>query len=261
MHQGIHGALPDLPIAAQSSVLSRSGRRPLDRVDVSQKSILISLKTMGTDLKIRCSCGALEGIVADVSPDAGNHCICYCDDCQAFAHFLGRADEILDAHGGSDIFQVAPRRISFSQGANRLACMRLTPKGLLRWYAACCNTPLANTAARPGLPFAGLLRLSLAETNDGAPVDYTIGPVVASVWQKYAKGDRSELPKFDRGTAALMLRQIGWLLMGRLRGEHKPSPFFDPNTGLPSAEPRVLSADERAAIENARIAGQRDGES
>ena len=33
--------------------------------------------------------------------------VCYCDDCQAFLHYLGRAD-LLDALGGTDIVQMAP---------------------------------------------------------------------------------------------------------------------------------------------------------
>jgi hypothetical protein len=58
------------------------------------------------ELDLRCSCGRVRGIARDVAPSTINHCSCYCDDCQAFAHFLGRADAILDAHGGTEIAQM-----------------------------------------------------------------------------------------------------------------------------------------------------------
>ena len=34
---------------------------------------------------------------------------------------------------------------AFTQGKDRLACMSLSDKGMLRWYTTCCNTPIGNT--------------------------------------------------------------------------------------------------------------------
>src|ERR1700757_5235893 len=99
---------------------------------------------MSTPAELRCRCGQVRGFVADASPDAVNRVVCYCEDCQAFAHQLGRAD-LLDAQGGSDIVQVAPASLTFIKGQNRIAGLRLTPKGLFRWHATCCNTPVGNT--------------------------------------------------------------------------------------------------------------------
>ena len=62
---------------------------------------------MSARAEFRCRCGEVRGFVADASPRTVNRVVCYCDDCQAFAHRLGRAD-LLDAHGGSDVVQVAP---------------------------------------------------------------------------------------------------------------------------------------------------------
>jgi hypothetical protein len=64
---------------------------------------------MTTRAELRCRCGEVRGFVADASPRTVNRIVCYCDDCQAFAHRIGRAD-LLDAHGGSDIVQVRPHR-------------------------------------------------------------------------------------------------------------------------------------------------------
>jgi len=90
-------------------------------------------------------------VVTNVSPSTVNRAVCYCDDRQAFLHHLGRAD-LLDAHGGTDIVQVAPARLSFVQGQERVVGLRLTSRGLYRWYANCCRAPLGNTLSPTASP-------------------------------------------------------------------------------------------------------------
>jgi len=68
-------------------------------------------------------------------------------DCQAFARLLERTD-VLDPAGGTGIFQMPPARMQLTTGADGLRCLRLSDK-VLRWYADCCRTPIANTAADP----------------------------------------------------------------------------------------------------------------
>ena len=84
---------------------------------------------------LQCTCGTLKGYVSH--PERVNRAVCYCTDCQAFAHFLGLAHVILDAKGGTDVIQTVPANVTFTEGQHVLACMRLSPKGLLRWYARC----------------------------------------------------------------------------------------------------------------------------
>ena len=94
----------------------------------------------------------MRGVGARGSPSAGFRFLCYCKDCQAFARFLERAD-VLDAAGGTDIFQMPPGRMKFTAGADALRCLRLSDKTrVFRWYADCCRTPIGNTADRPGFP-------------------------------------------------------------------------------------------------------------
>ncbi len=202
---------------------------------------------MPTDLPLRCSCGALRGVARGVSAARGNRLLCYCDDCQSFAHFLGRADESLDTQGGTDIFQMSPARLEIAQGADQLACMRLTPKGLLRWYASCCRTPIGNTLHTPGVPFVGLI-LACADPA-GPSRDEALGPVRARVNTGFAKGDRAHLGANSRGSALILLRFGAIVLLARVRGAHKRSPFFDPRTGEPRAVPRVLSEQELREVE------------
>jgi hypothetical protein len=195
---------------------------------------------LATDLQIRCSCGALQGAVCGVSPTAGNRVVCYCDDCQAFAHFLGRAADILDQHGGTEIYQTSQASVELDAGANRLACMRLTSSGLVRWYADCCNTPIGNTLASTAIPFVGLIHRCIVRPGGDPTLDVTLGPVRARAYRKFAKDGGSTLAASE-SIPRLMLRFGRLVIRWRLRGDHKRSPFFDARTGKPIVAPRVLS--------------------
>jgi hypothetical protein len=177
--------------------------------------------------------------------------ICYCDDCQSFPVFLGQADRVLDPHGGTDIFQTSPARIRFTEGADQLACLRLRPKGLLRWYAACCRTPVANTPPTRGLPFVGLIHA--CTDPDGPSRDDVLGPPRGGVNARFARGDRAALDAHDGASVPMILRFLRILVGSRLRGDQKRSPFFDA-AGAPVAKPLVLSEDDLARVE-----AERDG--
>lgn len=206
---------------------------------------------MGTNLAIRCACGAVQGVVRDVSAKVGNHVVCHCDDCQAFAHFLGRAAEALDEHGGTEIFQMSPARLSFTAGADRLACMRLSPKGLLRWYAGCCNTPLGNTLPTNGLPFVGVIHACIERPPGDSSLDGALGPIQVRAFRRFAKGDPATIPSDNASMLLLAPRFAGHMLKWKLSGDGRRSPFFAGYTGRPVAEPRVLGEAERAELRQA----------
>jgi hypothetical protein len=202
---------------------------------------------VATNLPIRCSCGTLQGATRGASPDAGNRVVCYCDDCQAFAHFLGRGADILDQSGGTDIYQTSQGGVTFSAGANYIACVRLTARGLFRWYADCCNTPIGNTLSSSTIPFVGLINRCLVPPADDPSMSVTLGHVRARVFRQFAKGDRSALAAGE-SMPRLMLRFSRLVIQWRLRGDQRRSPFFDARTGVPIAKPRVLTAAERAVL-------------
>src|SRR5690349_12747047 len=110
---------------------------------------------MSPEAKLSCRCGAVAGTLRNASPKTVSHIVCYCDDCQAFLHYLQRAD-LLDEHAGTDIVQVAPASLTYERGLEQVAGVRLSPKGMYRWYARCCNTPLGNTMT-PAIPFVGIV--------------------------------------------------------------------------------------------------------
>jgi len=205
------------------------------------------------DLAIACGCGTVRGVARDLSPDRGNHLVCYCDDCQAFAHFLGHAADHTDAHGGTAILQTSPARVSITEGDDHLACMRLQPNGLLRWYADCCRSPIGNTQASGRMPFVGLFCSAFRPPS--AEVERALGPIRARVQARSARGDLGGLEASEGWSLPMILSFARIVLGAWLRGDARRSPFFDPETGAPRASPRVLTEVERAEVEAARDAG------
>src|ERR1700693_203233 len=190
---------------------------------------------------LQCRCGTLKGYV--VHSAGVNRGVCYCRDCQAFAHFLGRPSEILDAQGGTDVIQTRPANVIFTQGREALACMRLTERGLLRWYAACCNTPVGNTLADHRVSFVGLVHSCLE--SPGASLDDSFGPVRARVNTKSAKG---AVRSSSIGLISVILRFIAMVARARIDGSYKRTPFFSADTGAPVVTRKVLSRSERDTV-------------
>lgn len=187
---------------------------------------------------ISCRCGKVSGHVRDPSPQDANRVICYCDDCQAFLHHLDRAD-LLDAHGGTDIVQVAPASVTFESGAEHIVGLRLTPKGLYRWYAACCNTPLGNTVS-PAIPFVGFVAQAFEDA------DRSFGKPIGAIFGKFAIG--TPAAGSTRMNLPLLARAMGRILGWRLRGKAWPHPFFDRESRKPIRPVTILTPDERAAL-------------
>lgn len=197
---------------------------------------------MSKQADLRCRCGEVVGMVTNASPRTVNRVVCYCDDCQAFAHQLGRAD-LLDAQGGSDIVQVAPASLSFVKGQDRIAGVRLSPKGLFRWHTTCCNTPVGNTMG-PAIPFVGIVAQAFDTGTQRA--DQVFGAPAGAFLGKYAIG---EPPAGSTGlNLPLILRAIGKVLGWRLRGRTWPHPFFKPKMSEPFYPVTVLSAERREAL-------------
>jgi hypothetical protein len=190
---------------------------------------------------LQCQCGTIRGFVNDTRNS--NRVICYCNDCQAFQFFLGREQDALDERGGSDVIQVLPKNITFTQGIEALACIRLTDKGLLRWYASCCKTPIGNTLHNPKFSFIGLVHSCL--NNAGPTLDDSFGPVSAWVYTKRARGNPK--PK-QTGLGSTARWFITTVIKARFNGDYKQTPFFLPGTSTPIATPRVLTSTEHANV-------------
>jgi hypothetical protein len=141
--------------------------------------------------------------------------VCHCGDCTAYAAWLGRDD-------AREVVQTSPSRVRITSGIEHVRCAKRSEKGLLRWYAGCCKTPLGNTVRSARAPFVGLMCCTLASRDDAV-----LGPKVE------VQGGR-------RTSLRVVFRSAWFLLRAWLRGEHTPSPFFD-DGGQPITPPRRLS--------------------
>lgn len=197
------------------------------------------------DIPLKCRCGALTGVVTDVSRDTAHRAVCYCDDCQCAAEFFGEGSGV-DAQGGSDVLQVSQAQVKITGGAEHLRCMRLSPKGLMRWYAGCCDTPLANVLARRRVPFVGVHLVAMDLAATGRSADHAMGRPRIFVQGRYARGGCP--PHAEPKVKLTTLGPItGLMLRWAIRGMHSPSPFFT-DAGAPVTTPKVLSRDERNAL-------------
>ncbi len=196
-------------------------------------------------MPLRCRCGRLRGGARKVSPTGGLRFVCYCKDCQAFARFLDRAD-VLDPAGGTDIFHMPPGRVKLTAGADALRCVRFSNK-VLRWYADCCQTPIANTPAAPGFPVIGIIHSFMDHEADGRSRDAALGPLLCRIHERSASGP---LPLNAPGppSGAIFSRRVSKLFVWWISGLARPTPFFDARTGAPRATPRELTRRERAAL-------------
>ncbi|PCJ05910.1 MAG: hypothetical protein COB16_14580 [Rhodobacteraceae bacterium] len=185
------------------------------------------------DQPFACTCGALRGHVSAHGVKIGTRAVCFCADCRAAVLYLGQPDP---APGPVDIFQTSPDSIEITQGSEHLQVMRLSPKGLLRWYAGCCNTPLANTLARPTLPFAGLH--SNRFTNKDA-----LGKIRARGFVP-----QPGKPPKTTGAAAMVLGIFKRMATSRMSGHWKQTPFFDIDSRQPVTKPTILSKEQRAKL-------------
>jgi hypothetical protein len=120
--------------------------------------------------------------------------------------------------------------------------MSLSPKGLLRWYASCCNTPIGNTPRNAGMAYVGLAHNCLS--GGGSP-DAAFGPVRM---RSGAASARGEAPPAPRGSFFTLAGFAGKLLRARLNGSYRRNPFFKGADLRPVVAPTVLSKEERARL-------------
>lgn len=178
-------------------------------------------------IPLSCACGAVTGSVA--TRHWGNPATCHCIDCQTYAAFLGTP--VLDAQGGTTVLQVAPSQVTITAGHAQLAAVRLSPRGLMRWYAACCRTPLGNSLPHERPLFLGVTACCLPEGT------------VADAPRVNQRGARP--PARDRPVD--LARAIGGALLLASRAAltgARSSPFPPPT----SPAVRVLTLEERQAL-------------
>jgi hypothetical protein len=121
--------------------------------------------------------------------------------------------------------------------------MRLTDKGLVRWYAKCCNTPIGNTAANYRLSFVGLIHNCLEAPP--ASLDDSFGPV--RMWS-FTKNAKTKIKGSSFGMVPGILKILAMVMRARLNGAYKHTPFFLIDSGAPIVTPKILNNSEREAV-------------
>lgn len=193
-------------------------------------------------MKIQCNCGQFQAEANNLPKESPGRLGCYCNDCQAFLRYLHRIDYMDDA-GCTEIVPVYPISFQILTGEKNLACLRLSEKGLYRWYTRCCNTPIANTGS--SLPWVGLYSKNFGVT----PIlDSQFGPVRCRIMGKYAL--KTPPPgTADKMNFSSMLLVLPFILKGLLLRKNKNSPFFLKDGITPIMTPYILAAEERKKAE------------
>lgn len=187
---------------------------------------------MAMPIPLRCRCGQVQGEVG--TDHAYVRATCYCRFCRAYAQWLGTPG-LLDAAGGVDIVAMPPSQLRFTAGESQIACMSFGDRGIYRWYAACCRTPLGNTPRTPAMHYVGISTACLEGMDEA--VDAAFGPARHCVLNT----ESATAPVHKTRLAFLFggLRIMAGILGARLRGR-RDSPFFDAGTGSPIREPDIV---------------------
>ncbi|UYL07245.1 DUF6151 family protein [Bdellovibrio sp. SKB1291214] len=195
-------------------------------------------------MAFECDCGKVKGTV-ESKRLKGFRAVCLCDDCQAYAHYLKRADT-LDANGGTDIIPVMPSHLKFTDGWEQMKNLRLYKSGMYRWYADCCKTPIGNGMTSAKMPYIGMAERIFTKKNSSQKVQEEFGPITEHMQAQFGKGT---LPADSRKTVSpgFMFRVLKFILTAKFTGAGSPSPFFD-SEGIPTKEPYVLTKEERESL-------------
>jgi len=145
-----------------------------------------------------------------------------------------------DASGGAEFVAARAEHVVLDAGIEHLACLSLSEKGLLRWYAACCNTPIANTTRDWKFPYVGIIRTCLMA--DSASFQRSFPRVQMRVNTTSAKqAPQSMLLQ----TVVTLMGFMSRVIASRINGAYRRTPFFVSPEGLPRTEINVLSESER----------------
>jgi hypothetical protein len=157
--------------------------------------------------------------------------VCHCTDCQAFATRLGAGERVLDQHAGTALYQGRCATMRLLNGRDQLACMHMTEKPTLRWYARCCSTPMFNTYKNGRIPYI----TTLVANCDPARSATLLGPPIGHLFTDEAIGDASHLKRLSMFT--LMRRFSGRMMKDIISRDRRCAELFDPVTLDPIASP------------------------
>lgn len=207
---------------------------------------MIATPSPAQDLDFQCECAAVRGVLHRASDQSGRRVVCHCRDCQVFAHYLGREKEMLDDHAGTAVYQTDLSRFEITKGRDRIACVNLTHKPMLRWYCEVCRTPIGNTL---GSNRNGFLSLVLSGFDHGK-TNALLGKDAMHVATRSGAGDRSKVKKAGiAGITAMLWDMATRAINARMKPELRKSSLFDETSGKPVTTPIKLTRAERLELD------------
>lgn len=175
-----------------------------------------------TDLALSCNCGKFKARAKDVSKRCSTRMVCYCKDCRAYGEQFKDTSATLDAYGGTEVYQVTQDKFEIEEGGEFLRCFRLTDKGLNRFYASCCGTPVGNLKST-SIPLLSLIHDIIDKSIDR---DQVLGPILYRIHGSYVKVQPTEFTISPRIPLMLKLRIFPRLALAYISGKGQPSVFL-----------------------------------
>ena len=186
---------------------------------------------MFADVPFACKCGQVRGAIRNVSSASGDLLCCHCTDCQQFAYRFGAEDRILDANSGTLLYQSGCAAVQVAQGSDKLACIHLTDKPTLRWYADCCDTPMFNTYKNARFPY-----MSTLVANTPRDEREPLMPLRGHIFLSDVQGHESDLKELSM--AYFARRFLVRVVRDFCTGARRRTALFDGATLEPIARPQ-----------------------
>lgn len=194
-------------------------------------------------MEIQCECGQFRASINNFPNETPGRLGCYCDDCQSYLIHLNRTD-LLDKSGCTEVVPVYPDNLKFKEGQKHLKCIQLAEKGTYRWFAGCCNSPIANTKA--AMPWVGLFAHTFVQKNPEF-LEKTFGPIKSRILGKFAKGEVASNTASKMNFLAFKT-VFPFILKGKIFKRHRNSPFFESDGLEPISKPHVMNSMERESL-------------
>ena len=124
--------------------------------------------------------------------------------------------------------------------------LKLSPKGAVRWFAKCCNTPIANTISLK-MSFHGVLQNFIDFKSSDLSKGVLIGPLEYRCMGKYGTKNPPE-GSHEKFSKILFFKIIKTTFLGKITKSYLPNSFFNEKTGLPISQTILLSKEEKNSI-------------
>ena len=193
-------------------------------------------------LNFACECGKVTGLIDHATPEQGDYVVCHCTDCQDLVRHFGKEERLLDSHAGTALYQSRCARLQIATGLKQLAGLHMTDGPTLRWYAACCGTPMFNTYKNARVPYITTL---LGNCDAGGRK--RLGEPLGHLFLDEGVGETAPLRPLSMNR--LLRRFLPRMIKDILSRDRRRQPLFEHDSLEPIITPRRLTEEERKALD------------